>query len=703
MSLHPDSHFSPIVNDRGFSSSGRFHLQDGVLSAHFTGSKDTHTVQYQLPQVARAAGVNVRIRLSQWAEIRYAAIGYMDGDTFKHIKAPNIRTDAWVEFGFTHQDIIWQLQNAGQQQVDVQIKNIRVFIKGKPSNEGASLDISGLEVLKAPTCSLPVDQQPVPSPLLNVLYGYLKNNFRNYSEDARTLLETSSCPMPGGERLEWPVQSGKPQGLEQVNTYRFSWHAQHPVISLLLHAHETQHVGAVLACRSIVEEWLRTSYDTPDTDTKFTWYDHGAAERLLAFILLWSAGNELGADQRFQARLGQAIVMHARLLACEAFYAYHQPLRYHNHAWFQDAALMAAALAFAQMDEATRWRDLAIERFEDQLDHLLVRDGGFAIFIENSIGYHHGVQKLALLMGSLVELSGLDSDVPATAQGLAGWSDFFRYPDGRTPAQGDTFRPAPSLIGSLRPVKPWPEPRCLILPKAGYCVVKGNQQGKPFMVNMLATSLSKTHKHEDNLSITLWYDALEWLIDPSFYSHEYQQPITAYLRSAKAHNNLYVHQAAYSKALALTNLTGCAEAMEFECKGTHKAYDDFEVARTMRGRLDKLELIVVDELLGSMPTSTVDARLNFHFAEGVHVVAVPEGFQLTHPASSSTLLLQVNPDNARLLRGVDAAGAPLSIAGQGFLNYAPTTSLEIRLEAKTSLSWSICAINNFTLPGLQNS
>lgn len=690
----PDLRFPPFRDTQGFSSSARLFIEEAALCARFSGSKDTHTVQYQFAQPVSGVGVNSLIRLRQWDDIRYVAIGYMDGSTFRHIKAPNILTQTWVELGFTHQDIIWQLQNGEPPVSNVKIDNIRVFVKGTPSPQGAYLDIAELEVVAETVCQLPLDQQALKPQLLDLIYDYLKNNLRSYREDANILLHTARCPMPGGAHLDWPLHSAKPQGLEAVNTYRFAWHAQHPAISLLLYAHESQHSGAIMASRTLVEEWLRTSYDAPDTDTKFTWYDHGTAERLLAFIMLWSVGNQCDSDQRFQARLGEAIVKHARLLASEAFYAYHQTTRYHNHAWFQDAALLVAALAFPQLDDAQRWRELAVLRFEDQLEHLIVRDNDFAVFVENSIGYHHGVQKLALWVGRLVELSGVHSDIPSIAKQFVAWSDFFRYPDGRTPAQGDTFRSAFSFDGQVKPFKPWPEPAFHVLSQAGYCVVKGNDHGKPFMLCMVATSLSQTHKHDDNLSVTLWYDGVEWLVDPSFYSHEHQHPIAAYLRSARAHNSVYLQDVEYSKAVGLTSITGKSDTVAFECRGSHTAYSDVEVVRTLNGSLDRLDLRVVDELV--LASSPVDARLNFHLAEGVKITALANGYQLSHPASGSSLLLEIDPQHGCIKHGLDACGLPLSVAGQGFLKHAPSSSIEIAFKGAKSLGWRITALDNTT-------
>jgi hypothetical protein len=98
-------------------------------------------------------------------------------------------------------------------------------------------------------------------------------------------------------------------------------------------------------------------------------------------------------------------------VASELFYASHQPTRYHNHAWFQDIALMATALAMKDFPCVEHWLETSISRLTDQLEQLIVRDKGYAVFVENSIGYHRGVQRLVEFAGELERLPG-DSEFP---------------------------------------------------------------------------------------------------------------------------------------------------------------------------------------------------------------------------------------------------------------------------------------------------
>lgn len=632
-----DCKFGPFQSLEGFNGRCDFTLNDGVVAAGFTGKEGSYVINFDLPSPAIAVGVQACIRLTDWKSIQYIAIGYSKPLGFRHIKLKNIRHKAWVSVGFTHQDIIWLLQNGTEKKDFTEIKNIRLFIKGEPADSGAQLQVKKLKIQLQPHDNNLQPSKTERGPLLDVLYGHLNHALRDYESKAKAYMQSGNCPMPGNQVLEWPRHHLLPEGLEKVSTYRATWHAQHLPINLLQYARQTGQTGPVFAAKTLIENWLDQSFYTVDADVKYAWYDHGTAERQLAFILMWFKAIELQMEKRFLDRLGEAVVQHARLLDSEAFYAYHQPQRYHNHAWFQDAALLATALAFNHHPEAAGWLANAISRFEDQLDTLIVRDGGYAIFVENSIGYHHGVQRLAQLVGNLAALSGRETEIPAIADELVAWSDFLRYPDGRAPAQGDTFRLPPRTGEDVRRGKPWAEPGCTILPKAGYAVVKGNHGDKPWMLCLFNTSLSSTHKHEDNCSITFWFDGVEWLTDPSFYSYEPEDEIARYLRSAQAHNCTHITGKEYSLEPGNARLEGKVDGDDFYIKVSHTCYEGSEVVREVWGNFKNLEIKITD-----IATSSVDVAglVSYIFPENVSFVVDVGNATLRNSDSSFSLMLE---------------------------------------------------------------
>jgi hypothetical protein len=319
-----------------------------------------------------------------------------------------------------------------------------------------------------------------------------------------------------------------------------------------------------------------------------------------------------------------------------------------------------------------------------------VRDKGYAVFVENSIGYHRGVQKLVEFAGELIVFAGKDSVIPTIGKELPRFSDFFRYPGNRRPAQGDTFRRSNASGNETKISKPYPNPGCVVLPKAGYAIVKGNHHDSSFMVSMLATSLCRTHKHEDNLSFTVFFDGLEWLIDPSYYSHEYKAPLPAYLRSAAAHNNLALPGRSYSIDPRVANIDGNTVGSNFVIKGQHSSYGNVLIRREIRGSIDRLELNILDRAIAQTPeVISDDLRLFLHFGEGIEAKLQGNYLQLTHSGSKYRLEMFMPNDKCMLHYGELAEDNIKGITGLGFLKHTSIYTLECEVPFETDLSWAL--------------
>ncbi|MCQ4239548.1 DUF6270 domain-containing protein [Stutzerimonas stutzeri] len=669
---------------------------DHVLS-EFSGAAGSFELRLRLVEpVAEGNGISVCYRLSNWQEIRYLAIGYTVGNVFRHVKIPNARQDIWENFSFSVEDLIYGFQSKwvspGPSQ---QIEDIRLYVKGTPGEAGAQIGCKWAAAWK----ELPYSVEDFPFPRLrgennapssnyevvDAIVRYIKDCNFSLEKHAREFLASGRLPLNGDKFLSWGIEKPLPDRLEESGTYRYLWHSMHPARTLMVYGKENSDLAAVFAARDYISAWLDRSYFSPDPDIKFAWYDHGTAERLLAFLLMHEVGREQSFDFRFMSRLRSAILKHGNLLESEAFYAAHQPTRYHNHAWFQDMALIAAGQIMVDYPCADRWLSKGVARLTDQLEKLLVRDQGYAIFVENSIGYHHGIQHLAKFAGNLTGASGRDSVIPQVAQELSRWSDFLRYPDNRSPTHGDTFRLPNVSEEPARRGKPYSDPLCLVLDKAGYAVVKGNQDRLPFMLCMFATSICKTHKHEDNLSITLFFDGIEWLIDPSFFSHEYSNSEPAFLKSAAAHSAICIDEVEYDISPGLAFVSGASAEGRYSIEGTHLSYEDAEVSRSINGRLDVLDIFVKDKI--NSPKQRT-AKLVFSLGEGVYATKQESIICLRHRVSSYQLEIEI------MSAGVRSEIVP-SLAGGGFMQLSEVQRICLDVPLETGeIIWKLRAVDS---------
>jgi hypothetical protein len=666
-----------------------------LLQVEFQGGQGPYQVRLNSSESMLANGIGLRFRLVGWQLLRYVAIGYTYEGAFRHVKIANAVQEKWIDFSIGHQDIAFGLQNDWQRPAATKVVDCQIYVSGIPSDKGSCVNIDSCWFWQeAESSPVWATDRPatvsVPSPLQDIMYRYLKKHFKTADVQAKSFMEVGNCPLYGGIELSWPYTAPLPTDLNTINTSRFSWHSLHPAMILMVHARNSGEMAPLFAAREMMTNWLDRSYFQPDEDKKFAWYDHGTAERLLAMVQMWSLGIDHRFDYRFMRRLRCAIYRHGQLLASELFYASHQPTRYHNHAWFQDIALIATALFMKDFPCAEQWLEISISRLTDQLEQLIIRDNGYAVFVENSIGYHRGVQKLVDFAAELIMFAGKDSLIPAIGKELPRFAELLRYPSNRGPAQGDTFRRSNATGAEIKRLKPYPDPGCIALPKAGYAIVKGNHYGCRFMLSVLATSLCRTHKHEDNLSFTLFFDGLEWLIDPSFYSHEYKASLPAYLRSAAAHNCLALPGRRYSIDPGLAQVDSIGEGTNFVIKGQHNAYDNVLIQREIHGSIDRLELNVLDRAIAKTPKAGGnDLRLMLHCGDDIQATLKTNNLLLTHPDSNYILELFLPNENCRLYYGEVTESQIRGVTGLGFMQHANIYTVECDAPFETDLSWKL--------------
>ncbi|WP_427007074.1 heparinase II/III domain-containing protein [Pseudarthrobacter sp. H2] len=687
-------------NKDNCSGNGELEINSQAARMAFAGNLGTYEFRVKFERGSiDLNGLTSIYCLDGWDSIAYLAIGHTVDRRFRHIKIRHVIQDEWQVTSFFSEDLAYLVQNSFEAVEPSAVVDLRLYVKGTPSREGAGISVAAACNWQSVGNELFVRREVageggfhlVP-PLRSCLTDYLRGTNESLTGQVRTFLDTGKFPIHGEIALDWGIRQSVPDHVADNPTFRYIWHSLYPAAYMAVYAGESQDDTALHSARDLVVGWLRDNYYQASSDMRYAWYDHGTAERLISLLVILDSIRQSGSDVRFIAQMEDAIRSHAQLLESDSFYAANQNSRFHNHAWFQDIALMAAGIANPYRPEGRRWIDKAKHRLSRQFEELIVRDAGYAVFAENSIGYHHGIQSLVLLAGRMIELSGGLSDVSEVAAELDLWSEYLRYPDRRSPAQGDTFNLANPEQIQPRARVPYEEPKANLLPLAGYGIAKGNHEEKPFMICFFATSRSKTHKHQDNLSFTLFFDGIEWLVDPSFYSHDYLEPVPAYLRSAWAHNAVAVVGQEQSIEPHLAMLDGAYTEFDFEFKGAHRAYPNLLVRRELHGSLTELNIGISDSVLSDASAQTqIDSRTVFHLAEGVVPTRVPNGVILAHPNSEHRLLLSCDvPPTTHY--GLAPTQEETSVIGTSFGRYEDSYSLHFPHEGSKPLHLTLTVV-----------
>ncbi len=685
--------------DQVVGADSELNSENGDLIFRYKAAEDFRSYQIVLGNQERRIvnGLGVHVELGGWEDISYIAVGFRDGKKYHHVKAANPRQGKYFGFCVGFNDLAWGWSNSWDMPESRKLDELRFYIKGKPGN-GAYCKLNKAWIWQESEASEYIwrEHGRASEQMLSVLNAYQQDYYPNFSKQAQEYLSAGTCPLAGDTQLQWPVNKRLPPEIGSTGTWQYSWHALHPATFLMLNAQQKQCMPSLMAARDFVVQWLADSFDRPDINKKYAWYDHGVAERVLALLMLHILGQKHQFDVRFMSRLAYAIYRHAQLLASEVFYACHQPIRYHNHAWFQDLALMAVAAAFPQWYSSKPWGQLALERIQDQFNKLIIEELECAVFTENSFGYHLGIERLVSSIEHFSKMLDMPNSIAITKQKLSAFSVLLLYPGAmHGPGLGDTFRqPNPEKRENKIQVEQWSPVRCY-LPKSGYFIAKGGRaEHAPWLLALLATNLNATHKHEDDLSLIFWLDGIEWLVDPSFYSHEYEDDLTRFLRSARAHNMLCIPGEPYDYQPS----AGRVELNEIKASEQHSIIQGINRSCTNHVIYRRLELVENESGQPRMdvtdyfePLKTVekhvDGVLSFHFGDGVTIqpCAAEQGhaYRLSHPASIFTLMLQIQAgkDTTPEIRN--------AWSGLGFLEKVVTEQLVLPLPANTECTWSL--------------
>jgi hypothetical protein len=122
--------------------------------------------------------------------------------------------------------------------------------------------------------------------------------------------------------------------------------------------------------------------------------------------------------------------------------------------------------------------------------------------------------------------------------------------------------------------------------------------------------------------------------------------------------------------------------------GRHAAYAGLEISRALHGRLDRLDLSVVDRVDRSAEAAPVNGHLVFHLGEGVSIEPAADGYVLVHPASAYGLRLAC--PQGRIVRGV-GDGVLSSYVGYGFREWSDSVSLFIPAAVGQDIAWTLRA------------
>ena len=285
-------------------------------------------------------------------------------------------------------------------------------------------------------------------------------------------------------------------------------------------------------CLSAFECWCLNAEH--NANSPLNWHDHATAFRLRNLVNWFThcvynqLDNGFASDKRLQS-FTVLLNKHLCWLAEDTNYSEHT-----NHGFDQALVMYTVALSLPNAG-LEQFLQLGKSRLIAELKHAFTDEG---VHKENSPGY----QKFMLgRVKTLVNLDSLgDTEVSSLAKDYVEKAEAFlkalTLPNGELPMIGDTKANEQGIMAGA-------SERFVIFDysKSGYVIVKGKSyQEKDFYLLIKNTHESQYHRHDDDLSIFLFYDGEEVLTDGGLGSHNEKDARRIKLRSGKAHNTPYI-------------------------------------------------------------------------------------------------------------------------------------------------------------------
>lgn len=336
------------------------------------------------------------------------------------------------------------------------------------------------------------------------------------------------------------------------------WHHSLLHVSYLVQAHTMSGSVAYLdRATAIVESWIE-AFIHAGREHPMAWHDHAIAQRTLVLLEFAEAWRQRHPSNISAARrLLGALYHHGALLTEPHVYR----LR-HNHGIEQDRALLELAILVPQWPESEAWRQLAWSRLLEQVRAAISLDG---VLFEHSPNYEGVVCLMLAQTRDFLAAHGRPHDeITHAIESLAEKIAFSVRPDGSWPPIGDSVsdrseelveylrrNPADgehalyALTGGCEGVAP--TSAHLILPTDGCAIMRErwDREGLRDSIHCYFTAAfnTRTHKHHDDLSFTLFGFGREILTDAGRHSYNYADPHRRYCESVFGHNVVIVDQA----------------------------------------------------------------------------------------------------------------------------------------------------------------
>lgn len=451
---------------------------------------------------------------------------------------------------------------------------------------------------------------------------------------------------------------------------------------------------------SALNHWL--SLDPDEQPMKL--HDETVAQRVMAFsALVFESHGRLG--EQLELRLKAQLNADLELLASPEFYAGDN-----NHGMFQNFGLLVAdALETSSNPSRSQIQRLAFRRLLDYLSKCFTSDG---IHVENSPSYHLMVSRQLRAVLLVAESFGWGSEfsqLEHIAKKADRFAAFALSPGGTFVPVSDTSSVKVTehaardaygdglLAARVRNIKKL-SGQSLDAHRSGYTVVCGEHPETGVTQLFFSAAYNADyHKHSDEMSIYWYHSGYEVLREAGPNGYDYDDPLTKYAYSSRAHNSLLVDGRGLPRIDRMASRTKMSKPQTVEgaltVEATTKRFQSVEWSRTLRipNRMT-LERFSVSDVAVSESGVDRDFTFVWHFDPRLELRLDGSCVQLVEPSGLPVAQLRWNTHHSCRVEAMRGETEPV-VQGWAFPSMGvkvPSWAVEVTIRgSKVEVDWQL--------------
>lgn len=394
------------------------------------------------------------------------------------------------------------------------------------------------------------------------LNEYIKTE-KTYAETANKMLEGKLKLLRSLDEIEF-IKSPDWDYKHHIssNTYQLYLHTLNFIKSLVKMYLENGDTKYVTVAENIIKSWIKENLNQ-DKKTNYAWYDHTVSSRLQN--LLYYQANVPDKFKIKEKIFSNVFEKHIDFLSKYKNYTEN------NHGIMMDRALIIASLFYKDENLQEEYLLLAKSRIQKAI----LRDYSYnSTHLENSPDYHRMVTNwLNAVVKMLDEIKRpLSTKYKMKLSKAVKYNGIVSNYNNEYPMLGDTSH-------GISKVKK--EDIDFVDYEAGITIFNDRDTFATLVFNTGFQNL--THKHQDDLSLTLSIDKEQIFVDSGKYNYTKADPIRQHMISPKAHTTLTVLNKVYPLTYERDIQTQASYITdEYKIvKGIHNDYSNISLERTV--------------------------------------------------------------------------------------------------------------------------